>query len=569
MHLVGSDLRYGARLLRGAPAFSVIALATLALGIGATTAIFSMVDAVLLKPLPFRDAGGLATIWENNPASGADTTFVAPENFREWQRQTRSFEGMAAIQGTHLNLTGGPAGPIEGEELAVERASANLFPLLGVAPVAGRTFREDEDRPGAPNLALLGYALWLRRFGGDPKIAGKAIRLGGQSYTVVGVMPRDFSVLDPAAEIWTPLALDPDDARAAGLRYLQVIARRRPGVTLERARADLDAIARRLEQANPALNKGWRPSLVPLRQELAGRAERALLILLAAVGLLLLMACANVANLLLARGAGRRKEIAIRVAMGAGRGRIAAQLLAESVLLALAGGALGVLLARGGVALLARFGPASIPRLARMALDPRALLFALGASCAAGILFGLAPALQASETKIQTILTEGGRSGMAGHAARTARHALVVAQVALAVVVLIAAGLLMRSFLRLRMTDPGFRPSGLLCFRLPLSGGRNAAPERRAAFIAQVEERIGALPGGARGGRGELHAPARLGRGYRLLGRWPAGAGSGPASAGPHADRHARLFPGHGHSARGGPRVSGHGRRRLTARDRG
>ncbi len=495
MRSIGRDLRYGARLLRRSPGFTVVALAALALGIGATTAIFSVVDAVLLKPLPFRDAGRLVVIWEDNAAVARETVFAAPWNFQEWRKQAQALQEAAAIQDLHVNLTAGPNGPIEPEEVLAERASAGLFPLLGVSPVLGRVFSPDEDRPGHADFVLLSHRLWQRRFGGDAAIAGKQIRLDDRTYAILGVLPAGFSVLEPEADVWLPLALDPGDARAAGLRYLEVIARLRPEAGIARARSEMDIIGARLAAANPGLDKGWKPVLVPLREELAGHVERALLTLLAAVGFLLLMACANVANLLLARGASRRKEVAIRAAMGASRGRIVAQLLSESLLLALGGGALGIALARGAVALLARFGPAEIPRLAQAAVDARLLAFALAASLAAGILFGLAPAIQASETGWKAALAEGGRGGTAGSRSRKVRDALVVFEMALAVVVLIGGGLLMRSFVRLRAADPGFQPSGLLTFRLPLTGGRNASHSRRVAFFQEVEERIAALPG--------------------------------------------------------------------------
>ena len=495
MKSVGRDLRHGARLLWKAPGFSAVALAALALGMGATTAIFSVVDAVLLKPLPFRDPQRLLVIWESNPAQNLKEMFVTPGDFLEWRNQSRTVEALAAIQDVSVNLTGGPNGHIDPEELRAERVSASLFPLLGVQPVVGRAFRAEEDQPGRTNCALLSHALWQRRFGGDRSIAGKAIRLRDRSYTVVGVLPAGFSVLDPAVDVWIPLGLDPQDARTVGSHFLIVIARLKPGVGLDRAQTEMDVIGNRLEQARPALERGWRPSLVPLREELVGHVQQALLVLMAAVGFLLLMACVNVANLLLARGAARRKEIAIRTALGAGRSRIVVQLLSESVLLALAGGALGLALARGVVALVARLGPASIPRLAEARIDARLFLFALGVSVATGILFGIAPAIACTGGNLNATLRESGRGGTVGRSGRMVRNALVVAEVALAVLVLIGAGLLMRSFVRLRSADPGFRPSGLLTLRVPLAGGRNAAPDRRIAFFQQVAERVAALPG--------------------------------------------------------------------------
>ena len=495
MNSLGRDLRHGVRLLWKARGFSAVALVALALGMGATSAIFSVVDAVLLKPLPFRDPQRLLVLWERNPAQNLEKMWVAPGNFLEWRTESRAFESLAAIQDVSINLTGGPNGHIDPEELRAERVSASLFPLLGVEPVVGRTFLPEEDQPGRTNCALLSYALWQRRFGGDLAIAGKAIRLRDRSYTVVGVLPAGFSAMGSAVDVFIPLGLSPVDARTPGMHFLTVIGRLKPGVEMERARTEMDLIGSRLEQANPALDKGWRPSLYPLREQLVGHVRQALLVLMAAVGFLLLMACVNVANLLLARGATRRKEIAIRFALGAGRGRIVAQLLSESMLLALAGGTLGMALARGVVALVARLGPASIPRLAEASVDARLFLFALGVSLATGILFGIAPAMQSSGADLNAALTEVGRGGTTGRSGRLVRNALVVAEVSLAVVVLIGAGLLIRSFVRLRSADPGFRPSALLTVRVPLAGGRNAAPDRRIAFLQQVADRVAALPG--------------------------------------------------------------------------
>ena len=492
MHFFWQDLRYGARLLAKAPAFTAVALLTLALGMGAATAIFSVVDAVLLKPLPFRDAERLLVIWEKNPSQNRYKLFVAPVNFLAWQKQSRAVR-MAALQEARLNLTGGPNGHIDPEELKVERVTAGLFPLLGVEPKVGRTFRPEEDQPGRTNFVLLSYALWQRRFAGDPGIAGKTIRLRDQPYTVVGILPPAFAVMETGVDVFIPLGLNPSDTRTANGRFLTVIARRRG--PLEQVRAELDAVGAQMEQALPALDKGCRPSVFELGDELVGGVRQALWVLMAAVGLLLLMACVNVANLLLARGATRRKEIALRSALGAGRGRIVTQLLSESVLLALGGGALGMLLALGVVYVLAHAGPASVPRLAQAALDLRVFGFALGVTLATGILFGLAPAMQGSGRSLSMALNEGGRGGTAGRAGRRIRNALAITEVALAVVVLIAAGLLIRSFIRLRSVEPGFQPAGVLTVRVPLAGGRNAAGERRIAFFKQVTDRIATLPG--------------------------------------------------------------------------
>jgi putative ABC transport system permease protein len=498
------DVRYGARLLLQSPAFTAVALTALALGIGATTAIFSVVDAVLLRPLPFREAERLLVIYEKNPSMNRFRLMVAPGNLWEWRRQSRTLEGLAAVQpGLHANLGGGPAGPIEPEEeLRVERVSAGLFPLLGVQPVVGRTFREDEDKPGRTDFALLSHSLWQRRFAADRSIAGKAIRLRDRQYTVVGVLPPGFAVLDPQVDLWVPLGLNPNDTRGAGDRGLIVIARLRRGAGITQARSELDAIGARMEAANPAWDSGYRPSVFSFRDELVafhdteiGATRRALVVLLDAVGLLLLMTCANVANLLLARGSGRRKEIAIRCALGASRGRVVSQLFSESLLLALSGGALGLGVAFALVAVARWLGMESLPRLAAVRIDGPLLLFALGISLATGLLFGLAPALQVSGGNVNAALIEGGRGGSVGRRGRLLRNLLVVVEVTFAVVLLIGAGLLIQTFTRLRSTSPGFRTDRLLTFRLPLVGRLAASRDRSSAFLQEAVARIAALPG--------------------------------------------------------------------------
>jgi putative ABC transport system permease protein len=496
MNAIGQDLRFGVRLLAKAPGFAAVALATLALGIGAATSIFSVVDAVVFKPLPFRDPDRVLVLWEKNPSLNRFRLNVAVLNFRDWKQQAHTVEGMAGVFDTRVNLTGGPSGRIDPEELKVERTWGPLFPMLGVQPILGRAFRPEEDQPGHANVAILSHSLWTRKFAADATIAGKTIRLRDQIYTVVGVLPPGFRVLDPAVDLYVPLGISANDPRFARARMLMVVARLKSGFTLDSARTEMDRIGAGLEQSNPALNHGWRPNVFPIQDELLfGNVRRAMLVLLAAVGLLLLMACANVANLSLARGSGRRKEIAIRAALGAGRARLVTQFLSESVLLALLGGALGLALARGSVALVARLGPASIPRLTEATVDGRLFLFALAVSALTGILFGAAPAVQGSRANMNAALTEGGRGGTAGRAARGLRSALAVTEIALALVVLIGSGLLMRSFERVRHVAPGFQPSGVLTMRLPLGGGKNNAIGRRVEFVQQVNDRIAALPG--------------------------------------------------------------------------
>jgi putative ABC transport system permease protein len=495
MGQVVQDLRYGARIFGKAPASTAVALVALALGIGTSTAIFSVVDAVLLKPLPFQNAQQLVVIWEKSSTRNLQRMYVARGNFWEWSRQSHSFSAMAGLQVAQINLTGGPNGRMEPEELKAERVSAGLFPMLGVQAVVGRTFRPEEDQPGHANFAILSHRLWQRRFGADPSIAGKAIRLRDQSFTVVGVLRGGFSLLEPDIDVWVPLGLNPNDPRTANARTLRVVARLKPDVTIEQARSELATIGTRLEESNKALNAGYRPNVFPIREELAGKARQPLLILSGAVGLLLLITCANVASLLLARGASRRKEIAVRFAMGATRGRLVTQLLGESVLLSMAGGVLGLVIAWLGITLVRQFGPENMPQLKTVGMDGRLFLFFAAVSLATGIVFGILPAIQNSAVDLSGALGETSRGGTANRAGRRMRSALVVVEVALAVMVLIGAGLLVRSFARLRAVNPGFQPGGVFTMRLPLLGGRNAAMDKRTPFIHQAIESLSALPG--------------------------------------------------------------------------
>jgi len=493
MHSVRRDLRYGVRLLRNAPGFTLVALAALALGLGATTAIFSVVDAVLLKP-PYPHADRLLVIWEKNPSQNQFKMLAAGGNFVAWGDQSHTLQSVAGYQEVHVNLTAGPHGPCDAEELAALRVSSGLLPLLGVQPIVGRFFLPDEDRPGHTDFALLSYHLW-RRFGAGRDIAGKTLRLDDRSYTIVGVMPPAFRVMASPADVWIPLGMDPADSRIAHSRFLTVLAAMRPGVTISQVRAELDLLGNRLTAADPVLNRGWEPSVFPLREELLGAVEKPLEVLMGAVGLLLLIACANVANLLLARGSTRRREVAIRMAIGAGRGRIAAQLLSESLLLAVGGGALGLLLAWGAVSIVRHLGPAAMPGLSAATLDWRVFLFAFAISLFAGLLFGLAPAIQSSDAMLYTALVEDGRGRTTARSGRLLRNGLVAVEVGLAALVLIGATLLIRSFERLRQVDLGFQPSGALTLRLPLAGERYAKSERRVAFMQQVEASVASLPG--------------------------------------------------------------------------
>jgi putative ABC transport system permease protein len=497
-----NDLTFALRQLRKSPGFTFVTVATLALGIGANTAIFSVVNAVLLQPLPYPGFSRLITVWERVrlPYYQNDLNDPAPGNFADWRRQNSVFEDMAAIEDRSFNLTG------SGEPLRVEgeAVSASLFNLLRVHPAIGRTFTADEDVPGGPRVVVMGYNLWVSRFGGDPQILNHSILLNGASYTVVGIMPREFLFPDPANfglagaedQLWVPIALSPAELANHGSHYLQgALARLKPGVSLPEVQAQMDGIARRLAQRYPQSNTGVGVNLRPLRSELVpGDTSAALWILLGAVSFILLMVCTNLANLLLARASTRRRELAVRMALGARRVRILRQLLTESLLLALWGGALGVLLALWGLPLLIRLSPANLPLFGIIGVNGPVLAFTVLVSVFAGLAFGISPALVATGHNVHEGLKEGYRETVAGPGQKM-RSSLVVAEIALGVVVLAGAGLLLHSFLLLEQAPLGFQPKGLLTFRVIPRAEKYSFLSQRAAFYQQALEKIGALPG--------------------------------------------------------------------------
>jgi putative ABC transport system permease protein len=487
------DLRYGLRTLAKNPAFTSIAIVALALGIGANSAIFSVVDAVLLRPLPFTKPEQLVMLWENATHLGFPKNTPSPANFLDWQKQASAFTGMAAMVERSFNLTG--VG--EPERLDGRRVSANLFELLGVPAVLGRTFVPDDDRPGT-HVVLLSYSLWQRRFGSDPSVIGRALTLNGESYTVIGIMPR-FVQLPGFAnrndQLWVPIAFPPEEASQRGNHFLEVIARLKPGITLKQAQAEMDTIAARLAQQYPDYNTRTGAVVLPLHEEVVGDIKPALLILLGAVGFVLLIACANVANLLLARAAVRQKEIALRLALGASRSRLTRQFLTESVLLAMFGAGLGLLLALGGIRILKTFIPATILQVQTINIDARVLIFTAVVAIVTGIAFGLAPALQASHLNLNDTLKEGGRDTGGGSKGNRLRGLLVISEVAVSFVLLIGAGLLINSFFHLRNLEPGFRADHLLTMKVDLSEVKYPNRDRRAAFFDEVIRRVRALPG--------------------------------------------------------------------------
>ncbi len=484
------DIRYGLRTLVRSPGFAVVAVLALALGIGANTAIFSVVNAVLLRPLPFRDPGRLMVVESSNPAKGYPEFAVSPPDFLDWKDQGRSFEGMAAFEATPFNLSEGS----EPERVQGSRITAPMLGLLGVKPILGRDFRPEEDRDGSDLVVLLGHALWTRRFGADPAIVGRAVSINGRKRTVLGILPPEFSFPN-RSEIWTPMAFEKQELTGRGAHYLNVIARIRPDATLAGARAEMQGIAERLKTQYKDTNAGWTAVVFPLGEKVVGKLRAELWVLLGAVSFVLLIACANVANLLLARATERQKEVSIRIALGAGRWRLIRQLLTENVVLGLAGGVLGLLLALWGTDLLVAAGQENLPRFREVSVDLRVLLFTLGLSLATGLVFGLVPALQTSRPDLNESLKEGGRGGTAGRARHRLRGALAVGEIALALVLLTGAGLMLKSFLRLVSVDPGFRADHVLKFDVALPGSKYGTDAQQAAFVRQALQKLGALPG--------------------------------------------------------------------------
>jgi putative ABC transport system permease protein len=486
-----NDLRYAIRLQRKNPGFTIVAVIALALGIGANTAIFSVVNTVLLRPLPYKDPERLVMVWEEATKAGYPQDTPTAANFVDWRTQNQTFEGMAAIADDSFNLTGTG----DPERLEGQRVSTDLFPLFGVEPQIGRVFAAAEDQPGNERVVLLSYGLWQRRFGGDAGIVGKTLQLNGAGYTVVGVMPARFQFPTPDDEVWVPIAFTQEDAANRNRHYLRVVGRLKPGVSLAQAQADMSTIATRLQQQYPETNTDLGAVITPLHEHLVGDIRPALLILLGAVGLVLLIACANVANLLLARAAVRQKEIAVRVALGARRSRLIRQFLTESVSLSLLGGFVGLVISYVGLIVLKAFIPENISQARAISIDYKVLGFTLLVSVATGLIFGLAPALQSIRFNQAETLKEGGRDAATGGSGKRLRSLLVMAEVAISLVLLIGAGLLINSFLRLRNVDPGFRAENLLTMKIVLPEPKYEKKVQRSAFYTDVIQRVQSLPG--------------------------------------------------------------------------
>jgi predicted permease len=487
------DVCYGARMLRKSPGFAVIAILTLAIGIGANTALFSVVNGVLLNPLPYAEPERLVALYTH--AYQADKASISYPNFLDWSHQNRSFSSLAAFRGETFTMTGMG----EPERLDANMVSATFFPLLGVNPIIGRNFEEKEDQLGAAHAALIGEGLWKRKFGSAPDIVGKTIRLDGDLYTITGVIPATFHYANDnyhsKAEVYVPLGqwnnpLFRDRRTGMGM---DAVGRLKQGVTLAQANSDMSGVANHLAEVYPDVDKGQGITLVPLKHNLVGDIQPFLLMLLGAVGFVLLIACANVANLLLARSTGRTREFAIRNALGAGNGRVVRQLLTECVLLALIGGALGTLLAAWGTKAALKLLPEALPRANEIDLDARVLLFTLGASVFAGILFGLVPAFKSPRSDIQGTLREGGRGLSSAH--HRTQSAFVAMEMALAVVLLVAAGLMIRSLTKIWRVDPGFDPNNVAFFSFGTAQSLGATPDAIRQSYRQIHDAIAAVPG--------------------------------------------------------------------------
>ena len=485
------DVQYAVRGLRRNPGFAITAIVSLTLGIGASLSIFAVADGLLLRPLPFREPDRIVMVWERNVRlKGSEHNPISPANYLDWKKQNEVFATLAAFADGRAVLSEGD----RVEELQNRFATVDLLPMLGVQPLRGRFFTAQEDTPTAPNTLVISYRLWQSWFAGDEGVIGRAVQLRSRPATIIGVLPPLFYFRDRNTDLWEPMGFDPArDYRATSGRGPMAAARLKPGVTLERAQAEMTAIAGRLETAYPQFDKNWTVTLEPLRDSMVREVKTSLRVLLGAVGLLLLVACANVANLLLARYTSRKREIAVRMAIGAGRRRVIRQLITESAVLSLSGGVLGLVFARIAVMGLLALAPQDMARNALVSVDLRVAWVALALAALTGILFGLAPSLVASRDGLSLGLREAARSSIGG--GLRVRSVLVAAEVALSLVLLAGAGLLFRSLVELQGVDAGLDPKGLLTFRLSLPGARYPEPLRRTQFLARALDEIRRLPG--------------------------------------------------------------------------
>jgi predicted permease len=488
MRTLLADLRYGLRLLRQAPGFTAIAICALALGIGANTAIFSTLDSVVLRALPYHDPDRVVMVFEDSSHIGFPNNTPAPANYFDWKAQNHVFTDMAAVRYRGMSVTGDGAP----EQLKGQAVTPNFFSVLGVTPLVGRTFSEQEDRDGA-QVVVISYGLFQRRFLGDPARINQPIMMNGTKYSVVGVMPRDFVFRDRERDFWIPIHFTPADQSMRGSHFLSVVARLKSGATLERAREEMTAIAKRLEQQYPDDNYRVGAVVVPMKEDLLRNTRLELFVLMAAAGCVLLIACANLASLLLARAVARKKELAVRAALGASRSRLVRQMVTEATMLALAGGVLGLALAQPGMEILARLVPSGLPTTAKPALDPTLLLFTLGLSLLTGVIFSVIPAIQAARASVNDALKQGGRSG-ADTRGRNTRDVLVILEVAAALVLLTGAGLMIQTMMKLRAIDVGFRPGHLLTMRTAL-GAKAKDVVKSTDYLDRVLAQVNVLPG--------------------------------------------------------------------------
>ncbi|HJP93181.1 MAG TPA: ABC transporter permease [Pyrinomonadaceae bacterium] len=486
------DIRYAVRSLLKRPGFTLIAVVTLALGIGANTAIFSAINALLLKPLPFPELDRVVAIWDKMPSRGVVHNEVAMANYLDWQQQNKSFEQLAIYRWWSANLTGIDTP----ERVQGFLVSPNFLDAIGIKPIMGRNFYPEENQPGKNAVAILTYGLWQRRFGGDPNIVNKTITINSIARTVVGVMPERFS-FPTGGEVYAPLVMTPELMKSRGNHAYYVIGRLKPGTTIQSAQAEIANITARLEQQYPETNTGWGATVYPIVADTVREYDTALWVMMGAVGFVLLIACANVANLMLARASGRQREIALRAALGASRWRIVRQLLTESVIVALIGGALGILVGFWSIDALRVSNPADVATFApgwyQLGINFTVLAFTLGISLLSGIVFGLAPALQVSKPNLNNALKEGSRQ--TSGSSHWLRSGLVVVEVAISLVLLVGAGLLARSFVSLLRTNPGFNPDHILTMNIVLSGAKYKEEAQSAAFFNDLVQRVKAQPG--------------------------------------------------------------------------
>ena len=534
MSHLGHDLRYAVRALRRTPGFTVAAIAALALGIGATTTIFTVVNGVLLRPLQYEAPDRLANIWNDLGEGAQSLPAVSPADFRDYQRRSRTFEAFAAAaEGDVANLRGNLTGDGEPERADIATVTANFFPLLGVRPMLGRQFLPEEEVVNGPDVIMMSHRLWQRRFAGDPALVGKTVQIDGVAHEVVGILPRDFILQLPTeafqvtdADLWAPIQFDYGQPLPRNLTFFTVFGRLAPGVTFRQAQAEMDLIAEQFRsEFKEHAASNLRIRAVPLHYDVIKHARPALLVLLGAVGMVLLIACANVANLLLVRGTTRRAEFALRTALGASRGAMVRQVLTESLVLSIGGGVLGLGITVAALTVLRRLHPANLPRLGDIQLDTTVLAFTLAICAVTSVLFGLVPALRAAGTDPQEHLKAGGRGGSGGDR-RGARNLLIMAEVALSVVLLVGAGLLIRSFLALQRVDPGYDAGDVLTFELSMPSGKYPGGAARRAFFRDLGGRLEALPGVTRVG---------------LVSQLPL-TGSGPLSPFAYNEETARNF---------------------------